>query len=109
MRVAALTVSLLPVAFATAQSPTFAPPVRLKAGDEFLGHKDPFDQNGKRERLYPSPVWHDLDGDKLADLVVGDLRGYLSVAKRRPGTPATYGPEEKVLGADGKELKLHNW
>jgi hypothetical protein len=105
MRVAVLTVSLLPIASAIAQSPTFAPPVRLKAGDSFLGHKDP----DGRERLYPSPVYHDLDGDGLADIVVGDLRGHLTVARRVAGSAPAFAKEEKVLGADGKILDLGNW
>jgi hypothetical protein len=109
MRLVVLSLSVLPVASAIAQAPSFAPPVRLKAGDEFLGNKN---ADNKGERLFPSPVFHDLDGDGLADLVVGDLRGHLTVARRlpgTPGTPATFAKEEKVLGADGKIVDLHNW
>ena len=54
----------------TATAPTFAPPVKLMAGTKGLGEN----------RLFPSPVLHDMDGDGLADLVVGDLRGRLTVA-----------------------------
>jgi hypothetical protein len=99
MRLAALSLSLLPVANAMAQAPTFAPPVRLKAGDAFLGEN----------RLFPSPVYHDLNGDKLADIVVGDLRGHLTVAHRVAGATATFAKEDKVLGADGEIVDLHNW
>ncbi len=105
MRLAILTVSLLPIANAIAQLPTFAPPVRLQAGDAFLGHEDP----GGRERLYPSPVYHDLNRDGLADLVIGDLLGHLTVAHRVPGSPPTFAKEQHVLGADGKILDLGNW
>jgi hypothetical protein len=97
MRLVALPLVLLATATAVAQSPSFASPVRLKAGDAFLG----------QGRLFPSPVYHDLDGDRRADLVVGDLRGHLTVASRGEG--ATFGKEEKVLGADGKILDLQNW
>jgi hypothetical protein len=92
-------------AAAVAQSPpmpvpTFAPPVRLQAGDKLLGEA----------RLYPSPVFHDVNGDGASDLVVGDLRGHLTSALRKKGsTPPTFAGEEKVLGADGKIVDLQNW
>jgi len=88
-------------ATAVAQAPQFAPPVRLKAGDKFLGEG----------RLYPSPVLHDLDGEGRVDVVVGDLIGVLTVAPRAnaaAGTPA-YGSETKVLAADGQPLDFDNW
>jgi hypothetical protein len=88
---------LLAPAAAVAQSPTFAAPVRLKAGDKFLGHG----------RLYPSPVYHDLNGDGRADIVVGDLPGRLTVAQRVDA--ATFASEQHVLGADGKQVDLQNW
>lgn len=89
---------LAPLAFA--QSPTFAAPVRLMAGDKFLGHN----------RLFPSPVFHDLDGNGTPDVVVGDLRGHLTVAVRAAGTgPASYAAETKVTAVDGKPLDFANW
>ena len=97
MRSAALPLLLLATASAMAQSPTFAAPIRLQAGGKFLGEG----------RLFPSPVYHDLNGDGRADLVVGDLRGHLTVAVRGDG--ATFGKEENVLGADGKIVDLQNW
>ncbi|MBL8756468.1 MAG: hypothetical protein JNK15_24450 [Planctomycetes bacterium] len=90
---------LVCAASAAAQSPDFAPPVRLMAGDKFLGGG----------RMYPSPVWHDLNGDGVLDVVVGDLPGRLTVAYGARGAATTYGPDEKVLGADGKQVDLHNW
>ncbi|HTF89809.1 MAG TPA: hypothetical protein VK843_15455 [Planctomycetota bacterium] len=80
--------------------PTFAQPARLKAGETFLGGK----------RLFPSPVFHDIDGDGLQDIVVGDLKGRLTVALRKPGKgPAAYAAETNLMSVDGKEIDFHNW
>lgn len=101
MRLHVLPLLACAAATAVAQAPQFAPPVRLKAGDTFLGEN----------RLYPSPVFHDLDGDGRVDVVVGDLVGVLTVAPRANAAAAApaYGPETKVLGADGQPLDFDNW
>lgn len=91
---------LLPLLTAQQPTPSFAAPVRLHAGDKLLGEN----------RLYPSPVFHDMNGDGLADIVVGDLRGRITVALRQPGKgPATYGAESALKDVDGKEIDFHNW
>lgn len=83
-----------------AQAPQFAAPVRLEAGGRGLGEKRP----------YPSPVFHDVDRDGLLDLVVGDLPGKITVARRQRGEgPARYAAETKLLAKDGKELDFANW
>ena len=99
MRLAVLPLLVLATAAAVAQSPTFAEPVRLKAGDKFLG----------MDRLYPSPVYHDMNGDGRADIVVGDLFGHLTVAHRTADAVPTFGTESQVMGDDGKILDLQNW
>lgn len=78
---------------------TFAAPVRLKAGDKFLGEG----------RLYPSPMFHDMNGDGISDIVVGDLVGKITIALRKPGEPVSYAAETKMLAADGKPLDFANW
>jgi hypothetical protein len=81
-------------------APTFAPPVRLQTGGKNLGEA----------RLYPSPVFHDVNGDGGSDIVVGDLRGHLTFALRvADSAPPTFAAEEKVMGADGKIVDLANW
>ncbi len=91
-------------AYVSAQAPEmqvqFAAPKRIQAGDTFLGEG----------RLYPSPVLHDVDGDKRLDIVVGDLIGKVTVAHRASGMQAvTFGPEKKLNDRSGKQLRFHNW
>lgn len=85
---------------AATEALTFAPPVRIQAGDKYLGEG----------RLYPSPVFHDVDGDGRLDIVIGDLPGALTYAPRLPGDGAPrFGKEQPLLGAEGKPVKFHNW
>lgn len=79
---------------------TFAAPVRLDAGDRPMGEG----------RLYPSPVLHDVDGDGLADVVVGDLWGKLTVARRLPGEGAPrFGAETWMKDLEGEDIDFNNW
>ena len=99
----ALGAGLVLAAGLTAQSDAvtatgFAAPVRLKAGAEFMGGK----------RLYPSPVFHDVNGDGQLDIVIGDLRGHLTVSLRR-GAAMDFAAETRLMSADGRLLKFHNW
>ena len=88
------------VSVSAAQAPQFAAPVRLEAGGKGIGENRP----------YPSPVFHDVDRDGLLDLVIGDLRGKITVARRQKGEgPARYAGETKLIAKDGKELDFANW
>ena len=81
-------------------APTFAAPVRIQAGEGFLG----------QGRLYPSPVFQDMNGDGLLDLVVGDLRGLLTKAHRIPGEgPPRFEKDVALLDDQGGPLKFDNW
>ena len=76
----------------------FAEPVRLKAGDAFLGGA----------RLYPSPVVREVDGRR--EIVVGDLIGKVTVASLSTGEAGVKVSEEKpFLNSKGEQLKFHNW
>jgi hypothetical protein len=78
----------------------FAAPVRIKAGDGFLG----------AGRYYPSPVLHDVDGDGRADIVVGDLVGKVTRALRaKDARSLALGAEEPLPDYKGEPLKFHNW
>jgi hypothetical protein len=110
----ALACSVLAGSVANAQSPdahaseavaaqpgaTFATPVRVMAGSKLMGVG----------RLYPSPVFRDMNGDGLADVVIGDLFGRITVATRDAGDgPPAWGAEVPLEAADGEELKFSNW
>jgi hypothetical protein len=110
----ALACSLLVGSVANAQSPggraseagaaqpaaRFAAPMRVMAGSKPMGVG----------RLYPSPVFRDMNGDGLADVVIGDLFGRITVALRVAGDgAAAWGAEVPLEAADGEELKFSNW
>jgi hypothetical protein len=91
---------LVSVAARAQSTPKFAAPVQLEAGDALLGV----------DRYYPSPMVHDVDGDGLRDIAVGDLRGRITIALRERGDgPAKFGKETVLKGVDGKDLDFHNW
>ena len=77
----------------------FAPPVRIQAGDAFPGYG----------RMYPSPAFHDVDGDGLLDLVVGDLPGRVTWARRAPGEGVRFLAEQPMKSAEGERLDFGNW
>ena len=75
---------------------SFEPPVQLRAGDKVMGEKV----------LYPSPVMHDVTGDKKADMVIGDLIGQITVSER---SGEGWTAPQPLKGADGQPLKFNNW
>ncbi|NNC88612.1 MAG: hypothetical protein HKN82_09165 [Akkermansiaceae bacterium] len=87
-----------PKAASPSATPEFKAPVRLMAGEKFLGEG----------RYYPSPVFRDMNGDGKLDVVVGDLRGHLTIALRT-GRAMEFAAETDLLGDDGKALDFSNW
>lgn len=90
------------VTHAPAQAPkaSFEAPVRLRAGDAFLGEG----------RYYPSPVLHDVDGDGKVDVVIGDLLGKVTFGPRLEGGKVLrLGAERPLKDRRGEQLKFHNW
>ena len=95
-------VTALPTAAATqAVDPTvkFAAPTRVMAGEKFLGQK----------RAYPSPAFHDVNGDGHMDLIIADLMGRVTVALGDGSKPMSFGAEKPLLGSDKEPLNFNNW
>ena len=77
----------------------FAAPVRIQVGGEFLGTK----------RNYPSPVFHDLNGDGRRDIVIGDLAGSITAAIQCDGDAIAFERDYPLLGRNQQPLRFHNW
>ncbi len=77
----------------------FAEPVRIMAGDKYLGEN----------RAYPSPAFHDVNADGLVDVIVADLPGRVTVALGSSKKPMSFGKEKPLLGKDKKQLDFGNW
>lgn len=58
--------------------------------------------------IYPSPTLYDIDGDGARELIVGDLRGAITVAEPTDGI-ASFGAPRRLESANGKVLDLNNW
>lgn len=81
----------------TETSARFAAPVRLMAGDAYLGEK----------RMYPSPAMYDWNGDGRMDVVIGDLPGRVTVALRTED--GSLAAEAKAKTSAGESLDFGNW
>ena len=80
-----------------AQSEQLAPPIMLKAGDAVA----------VEGRSYSSPVVNDFDHDGRLGVLIGNLRGYLSIANRPADDALT--AEERVQDVEDKRLDFNNW
>ncbi len=59
--------------------------------------------------LYPSPVLHDIDKDGQRELLIGDLRGYLTVYKNQGKDASPEWGQPSKLQVNGQDLKLPYW
>ncbi len=79
----------------------FEPPLRLKAGKEFI-------DTGK-DIAHAGPLTVDLDADGKPDLLVGNFRGHFQVYMNI-GTRAEPEYEDKgLLETEGQTAKVPNW
>jgi hypothetical protein len=91
-------ITLMAIAFAAAvahaEGNKFGPPELLLDASSYL---------------YPSPVLVDIDQDQQRELLIGDLRGYLTVYDNvgKPDSPQWGKPAK--LQCNGKDMKLPNW
>ncbi len=100
--IATAQVATPPAASTTHPAPTarFADPIPLQAGDLAMGAR----------RMYPSPVFRDMNGDGRLDIVIGDLLGKITIAHglESDGVPR-FAADVPLLGRDAKPLDFKNW
>lgn len=98
----ALLVGLL---FATqslnAQDYEFESPVRLKADGELI-------DTGKHV-AHSGPAFADMNDDGKTDLLVGNFRGTIEYFENTGTNKAPKYAAGKMLQAEGKDIKIHNW
>ena len=79
-------------------SAEFAKPVRLKAGEQYINVESPG---------YACPMFEDVDGDGLKDLVVGQFRdGALTFYKNAGSATAPKFSQGQRLPANGKPAEV---
>jgi hypothetical protein len=79
----------------------FDPPVRLKAGDDFIDSGQYIAHSG--------PLATDLDGDGKPDLLVGNIRGNIQVYLNRGTREEPQYVEQGLLQAGGEDAIVPNW
>lgn len=79
----------------------FDPPVRLKAGDEFIDTGEHVAHSG--------PLVSDLDGDGKADLLVGNFGGHIQVYLNKASREEPQYVEQGLLKAGGEDAEVPNW
>ena len=77
------------------------PPVRLKAGGEFIDTGECIAHSG--------PQLLDLDGNGVQDLLVGDFSGHIHFFRNTATNEAPVYAAGKTLEAKGKIIRVSNW
>jgi len=77
------------------------PPVRLKAGDEFI-------DTGKYI-AHAGPLAVDLNADGKPDLLVGNIRGHFQVFMNSGTRAQPEYVDQGLLEAGGETVKVPNW
>jgi hypothetical protein len=80
---------------------TFEPPVRLKAGEEFI-------DTGKHI-AHAGPLVVDLDANGKPDLLVGNFAGHFQVYMNVGSRSEPLYEDKDLLKADGETAKVPNW
>lgn len=85
----------------------------VAAPSELLRFADPVeltaDSSPTRAITYPSPTFHDLDGDDVRELVVGDRFGRITIREFVGGDADSAWTANAMRSVTGKPLKLTNW
>ena len=98
-----LSCAVAPVAAALGHSGSCSDETKLfDAPEALLTADSPF-----TGQMYPSPVLRDIDGDGMAELVVGDLPGRMRFATRK-GNDLQWSKLQPMKSGD-KPLRLNNW
>jgi|SoiMethySBSTD1v2_1073268.scaffolds.fasta_scaffold1395208_1 hypothetical protein len=79
----------------------FDPPIRLKAGDEFI-------DTGK-DIAHAGPLSVDLDANGKPDLLVGNFQGHFQVYMNAGTRAEPVFTDKGLLQADGKTVEVSNW
>lgn len=83
------------------EKPLLEPPVRLKAGDEYINTGEYIAHSG--------PSFFDYDNDGKTDLLVGCIRGHILTFKNKGEAKDPEYEYKGLLEAEGEAVKINNW
>lgn len=105
----AVVLSLLPAAAALAQTEGsgLEAPFRLEVPVLLEADGAPIDSG--EYTGHSGPLYHDVTGDGLPDLLVGNFAGHVQVYANVGERSAPRFEDRGLLQADGADLHIHNW